>query len=36
MVRLHRSSQPMREATALRLRWLSEAGGGETDLYEQS
>lgn len=36
MVRLHRWSHPMREAAALRLPWLSEAGGGEADLYEQS
>lgn len=36
MVRLQRSSQPMREAAASRLRWLSEAGGEETDLYQQS
>lgn len=36
MGRLHRSSHPLRQAAALHLRWLSVAGGGETDLYKQS
>lgn len=35
MVGLLRSAHPLREAAASRLGWLSEAGGGDADLYEQ-